>query len=274
MLIMHTSSAIDVFTGTPLDFQYSPHKDEVSLTLEIISRQKAPKTLFILDRLYIQTKIIKAIKDDQYFIIRCKKSSSFKAVDKFVLSGKAEEYINLCSKKIRLIRINLPKGGVLILATNLGKSFCKKEIESLYRFRWEIETTNRETTDTQKIEEFHATDLNGILQEIYAGMILRAFTKIEIARNFPPPKVNTESYRKPNFKELFTFIKENLFSFVFKISLDLYEDVKTIIKKTLEKRMHYARTNERKVVNSKHRRYKKDTTRPRTFAAEGGGTLG
>ena len=132
-----------------------------------------------------------------YWLFRCPATGTFPAVEEFVKSGKEEDviYITPSNKfknkvsinerkklnplKVRVIRLESPDGTVSVLLTNLfGRNrFRCSEIRELYFKRWRVEEYYRDEKVTLKIEKFHSRNVNGILQEFYAAMIMSVISR-------------------------------------------------------------------------------------------------
>lgn len=133
-----------------------------------------------------------------YFVFRCPAYSSFPALKPFIASSKKDGIIWItpsdkymaripakdrkkCKNiKLRVVKLINPKGKISVLLTNLydKKQFSEKEIIALYFRRWEIEGYYRDEKVVMEIEKFHTKTINGILQELYAAMIMSVITRI------------------------------------------------------------------------------------------------
>lgn len=76
--------------------------------------------------------------------------------------------------KIRLIRVELPKGGVEILMTSLLdiKIYSTKSFKMLYNKRWGVETFYDELKNKLKVEHFSGYSKQSILQDFYAALFV------------------------------------------------------------------------------------------------------
>lgn len=76
--------------------------------------------------------------------------------------------------KVRLIRVELPKGGVEILMTSLLdiKTYSTKNFKILYNKRWGVETFYDELKNKLKIEHFSGYSKQSILQDFYAALFV------------------------------------------------------------------------------------------------------
>ena len=87
--------------------------------------------------------------------------------------------------------------------------WTSKEVANLYTLRWDCETSNRDSTSTLKIEQWHSEFHNGILQEIYAHLVMVNIARIAIYENGGyriDLKENKTS--KSNFKFIFDIVVE------------------------------------------------------------------
>ena len=161
------------------------------------------KSVWLFDQGYPSFELIHYLLDNflGYFIFRCPASNSFPVIAAFIRSGRKEftiwitpsnkylsklpaaERKNCRPIMLRIIRLTHPDGKVSVLLTNLygKKTFSRNEITNLYFRRWNIETYYRDEKVVLEIEKFHAKSVNGILQELYAIMIMGVISRILMA---------------------------------------------------------------------------------------------
>ncbi len=156
---------------------------------------------------------------------------------------------------IHLYKYKNPKTGEFsVLATNLPHgSLDKKDMVALYSRRWEIETTFRDFTSTMKMEQWHSTSLNGILQELYSYFWLFNYTKIQMSINEDEDSVNQlvkNDYKKPNFKLILDFIMDSIPLFVAGLYQKFRKQIKLLMKISMEKRRHFKRSYERSIKSA------------------------
>ena len=111
--------------------------------------------------------------------------------------------VTICGVKMRLIKTYISeKDEPIAIATNLlNRDFTDKELGEIYTRRWSSETANRDATVFEALDAFHARSYNGILQEIFACLILRFNTAIVIAEEEDLAKdFLEETYTRPSFK--------------------------------------------------------------------------
>ena len=102
--------------------------------------------------------------------------------------------------KFRIVRILLDNGTYICIATNLSEDeFSLEEIKKLYRMRWTEETSFRELKYTIGLINWHSSKYDGILQEIYARMILYNFCELVTAHAIVKTKDHAKHIYKINF---------------------------------------------------------------------------
>ena len=133
----------------------------------------------------------------RYFLMRCRASQTFPAVEEFIASGKPEALLwimpsnqaraklsprqrkRLKALSVRAIRLESPQGTLSVLLTNLfnHREFPRQEIITLYFRRWEIEGAYRDEKVTLEIEHFHSKTAHGSRQELFAVMIMSVMAR-------------------------------------------------------------------------------------------------
>lgn len=102
--------------------------------------------------------------------------------------------------EFRIVRIRLDNGTYVCVATNLPEDeFPPEEIKKLYRMRWSEETSFRELKYTVGLINWHSSKYDGILQEIYARMILYNFCELVTAHAVIKTSGKTKHVYKINF---------------------------------------------------------------------------
>ncbi len=146
--------------------------------------------LLIYDRGYPSYDFIhRHIKKDLEYLIRVKVNFSQVTLD-FEKSNKRSQIVSIYPGKntklsdkpydkntpinVRLIRVELPKGGVEILMTSLlnTKTYSTKSFKALYTKRWGIETFYDELKNKLKVEHFSGYSNQSILQDFYAALFV------------------------------------------------------------------------------------------------------
>ncbi len=85
--------------------------------------------------------------------------------------------------KVRLIRVELPKGQVEILMTSLYdiKSYPNSIFKSLYYKRWNVETFYDELKNKLKVEHFSGYSKQSILQDFYAALFISNIQRLIVS---------------------------------------------------------------------------------------------
>jgi hypothetical protein len=138
-----------------------------------------------------------------YYLFRCSSEYTFPSVEEFIDSNKEEDIIWIKPSKkylektsihidernnskpiqVRVIKIVSPDAKVSVLLTNLLniRMFHIDEIEKLYFKRWPIEGHYRDEKTSLEIQRFHSKSVNGILQELFAVLIMTVISKTLMA---------------------------------------------------------------------------------------------
>jgi len=77
---------------------------------------------------------------------------------------------------LRKISYRMGTSHYMVLTTLVDPSFSRSALRNLYGARWGIEEFFKTLKQVGKIESFHARSKNGILQEIYAFLLLQTLT--------------------------------------------------------------------------------------------------
>jgi hypothetical protein len=257
MLKMYLVKCVDLLSGAVINFKQSAFNDEIGGAIEMLS--ELPKgTIAIFDRLYLSARLIEefAKVGQIYFIARCKGGSTFKEVVSFFKSKKRRSFYYYLDEstgiiiKINLIKVKNPQGkGSIVIATNLDiTEWTNEEIANLYTLRWDCETSNRDSTSTIKMDQWHSIFYNGIMQEIYAHYILINITKITIFQG-EGYLIDLEKNvtRKTNFKFIFYAIFKRLHLLFKNAWEEALVSIKASIKRKMEKRNRLSRKYPREV---------------------------
>jgi hypothetical protein len=249
---MYTTHVYDLISGTTKDLKYTNKKNQTKPAFEAVESLEQ-NSLTIYDRHYFSTNLVTTHENkNNYYLARCTKGKH-KTVTDFFNSNKRNKKISIAGFEVRLIKIKIPKSkDYHVFATNLPRYIANKEIQSLYAYRWEIETSFRDFTHTIKGEQWHSKSLNGVLQELYATWWLLNYTKLQTFEHIDPVKnFYKKIYIKTNFKFVLNFVKENIYNFLFYFSRALFNRLKFLINRTKEKRRKFSRSapRQRKTSN-------------------------
>ena len=128
-LRMYSVTAVDVFSGIPVEFAYGTTCKEIDLALSFIHKLEE-KSISIYDRLYFSKSLVREhFIANNYFLCRVQKSS-FKEVTELFKSKKRTSSMVIDGKMIRLIKFyNKKNKEETVFATNLLKEqVSNKEI--------------------------------------------------------------------------------------------------------------------------------------------------
>lgn len=102
--------------------------------------------------------------------------------------------------EFRIVRFLAEDGRYICVATSLsGAEFPLEEIEKLYKMRWSEETSFRELKYTIGLVNWHSSKYEGILQELYARMILYNFCEMATCHAVVSTKDMVKHSYKINF---------------------------------------------------------------------------
>lgn len=246
-------AAYDVINGICLGLTFNNTLHEQQDARHLLKNLPS-KAVFIYDRLYFSRKMIEAHVDHgSHFLFRCRRNAKKEIMTFFELK-KLKGSFEFAGKTIYLIRVKNPKTGKQsIFATDLPQDLRQPSmINDLYRSRWEIENSFRESTATLRTEEWHSKTYNGNMQEIYTAYWFLNLTRLagnEACQKVFDPTETT--YTKTNFKLSIQFICMNLTDLWTKF-YRIISHLESLSKITTAKRTHCKRS------------YKRELKRPRS----------
>jgi hypothetical protein len=250
---MYMVHSWDVINGITKDIYLQTTNEEIKGALDIIPRLEK-NSISLYDRLYFCERILKAhTKAENYFIARVKTEGGHKEIVEFAANSALRvKVVEINKIKVKLFKIvNKKTNQMMVLATNLFFDWVDHNtMYKLYITRWEVETSFKDFVMSMKIEDFHAKDINGVLQEIYARLWLMNFTRILIMKSCRV-HLNPEerTYRKPNYKILYSWVSDNLKK-IFDGLTHLWNEFVETISITMEKRKRRSRRYPRELKYS------------------------
>ncbi len=215
------STLYDVFRRIPIartivGIKEASEREEAKKLLPFVP----PNSVWLFDRGYPSYDLILYLLNNYlgYFLFRCPAHSTFPAVEAFIKSKKQEDIIwitpsnNFLKKipakkrknskaiKLRVVKLTSPDGTISVLLTNLfdRKEFSKSNIIALYFRRWEIEGYYRDEKVVMEIEKFHSKTVNGILQELFAAMIMTVISRTLMVLSSEIQSEGTEEFQFKN----------------------------------------------------------------------------
>jgi hypothetical protein len=218
-------TAVNVFTGHPCSARIqNMHGSEHEMLLSMLSEFKTGD-IALLDRGLISKPLWLALADrGQFHITRLSQGKGRYIASLLLKSNRKELIVSLEVKdpeglqgekrilKLRLIRGKKQKDGkYLILITNLldAQKYPRSAILDLYRKRWEAETLYHRVKNLLALPKFHARTLNGIMQEIYANLLILSWTALLVMQTVQEKRIN-HSKIMPNFKNATEVMRRHL----------------------------------------------------------------
>jgi len=245
----YMSHCYDVLTCLTNGVTFSPtldeHRDRKTLLGSV-----PDASLVLYDRAYFSQDLAESHekREKVYFLARCKSNASAE-IEVFFASPDTKASTRRYGRRIHFFKVYHPDTGELtVYATDLPESWHRVDtIKRLYRMRWETETEQRDITETVKLEQWHSTSLNGILQEFYATLwlvnVVRLAMLVAGAKSISPVE---DVYEKSNFKLCFNAFVRRLREWLAAPGA-LIIKLARIIKRTTERRRRYSRSYPRQL---------------------------
>lgn len=214
---------INAMSCQPVAMELGCHKDsERELMLKMLARFR-PGDLALLDRGLGGANVYRELtKAGVEYIHRVKTSGDRIAayIKEFLVSRKASAVTAVPVKDdgeeillfVRLVRgPRDSEGKRIVFATSLLDEdvYSTQSIRDLYRTRWNIETMYGRVKNVLEIGKFHSRSLNGVMQEIYAHLLIISLTAlIELQAS---EKIGLDRARAvPNFKAATHVVRRHL----------------------------------------------------------------
>lgn len=247
-LVMHLTHAYDVLSGTTKELIAGPVNNEQKDARSMVQKFEQ-NSIALYDRLFLSHELLQAHSENKnYFIMRCKKESTLKEVVAFAKSKDRTATFEYKDMTLSLIKIASKEMGENIFITNLDpKKFSGKDIGLLYRWRWEVECSFKEFTESLSLEQWHSDDYNNILQELFARLWLFNATKILcFNRGDIRHDPTSNGYRKVNFKLCVEWFVRN-FNDVVNGRRGVFKKLSRLMKVSTERRKRYSRSYKREI---------------------------
>ena len=222
-------TAINVFTAQPTHAVVDNYrKSERSLLRAMIS-QFGPGDISLLDRGLGGAQVYLEFQErGQFFIHRTKTTGDRVAgyIEMFLSSGEKERKIQIPVKDEEtgeevsvVLRLVLgpvdSEGKPIVFVTNLicKTRYRRKEIMAMYEKRWSVETLYDRVKNLLCLEKFHARTYNGVMQEIFACLLVLSLTALAVTAVVKEDGTHVER-ELPSFKNATESIRRNLFSII------------------------------------------------------------
>lgn len=222
-------TAINVFTGQPVRGIVNEYQASERAMLLSMIQGFSPGDLSLLDRGFGGANVFYEFnRHEQFFLCRMKGHGNRVAlyIQKFIKYGLKEKTLKISTideesgktvwLKIRLIRgPNDSEGKPIIFATNLldDSVYTRKSLLKLYRKRWDVETLYYRVKCLIKLENFHGRTLNGILQEVFASLLMLSLTAMISTFTIQKLRLNP-AVVVPSFKNATEVVRRHLFALI------------------------------------------------------------
>jgi hypothetical protein len=138
--------------------------------------------------------------------------------------------------KVRVVLCGKDRHGLaIVIATSLTnkEKYSRKEIIQLYHRRWRHETFYFRLKRQTHIENFHAKSVNGVLQEIFAHLLVLSWAALLIWQAQIKLGVNSESNRQPNFKNAIHLLRRSFAIFFLKSKAAFRKAIELVVDKVI-----------------------------------------
>ncbi|TGV00210.1 IS4 family transposase [Flavivirga rizhaonensis] len=247
----------DVLNQLALDADLAPRSSsERELALKHLGKIGS-SDLIIYDRGYYSYEFIKEhVNAGIDFIIRAK--ADLNIVKSFIASNKNTQtveitlgrplykrergIVDISPIKIRLVRVELPKGEIEVIATSLldVKKYPSKQFKALYFKRWKVETYYDELKNKLKAEHFTGYSNRAIQQDFHTAILVSNIQSLIV--NDLKEEINIEAKArkweyKVNTNLSYGFLKNRILNlFLSNHTTDLevaFNEIKELFKKHL-----------------------------------------
>jgi len=218
-------TAMNVFTGQCKAARVVNHVgSEREQLMSMVELDFASGDIAVLDRGFHGDSVFLRFEDHRQFYL-CRMRSAEERRDakihEFLTSGKKEQVFSVevirATGEVAQIKIRLllgPKdseGKHVVLATNLlnPQHYSRKSLLALYSTRWRVETMYGRVKTLLQLEQFHARTYNGVMQEIFANLLLISLTALVLLAAAKKLKLDPD-IAVPSFKNALTVIKRHL----------------------------------------------------------------
>ncbi len=191
------SQMFDVLNKVTVDALIAPKAEgERALAAKHLAHVQ-PDDLLLLDRGYPAFWLFAAILQQKAQFCARITISKWRVVQKFVASGKKEQYVFLrpwpaakkqCEERdlpttpirVRLIRVELSSGEVEVLVTSLldGTRFPVSLFQELYHQRWPVEEDYEVLKSRIEVENWSGKSVQSVYQEFHAAIFTKNLTAI------------------------------------------------------------------------------------------------
>lgn len=243
-------TAINVLTGQCKSARVVNHtcseRDQLRSMIEL---DFGPGDLSLLDRGFGGDQVFLCFDDhEQFYLCRMRSSGDRIAhyLQDFLVSRKKDQVIRQKvlragtgeEMEIRIRLIRGPKdneGKRIILATNFtdSKRYSRHSLLKLYRSRWAVETMYGRVKNLLKLESFHSKSVNGVMQEIYANLLVISLTALIALGAAHELKLDPE-VAVPSFKNAQAVVRRHLFEVILAHPKSTRDSARTLAQHLIE----------------------------------------
>lgn len=197
-VLAQASFAYDPYSHVVIDAQIDRYKESEQNLFYRHSERFSTSDLILADRGYTGFWLMALmVSKGCHFCIRHQTVNTYSAIKTFIQSGEKQRIVNLKPSRksiphlkeknlsleeitVRLIRIELPKGEIEVLVTNLldEKRFPHKGFKELYHLRWPVEESYKSFKSRLKVENFTGKSAQIIKQDFFAKTFILSFSAI------------------------------------------------------------------------------------------------
>lgn len=220
-------TAMNVFTGQYRAARVVNHiESERDQLRSMIELDFKAGDIAILDRGFHGDEVFLCFEEyHQFYLCRMRAAEQRRDawIHQFLLTGKKEQVIVKKLKhpgphtetELRIRFILGPKdheGKPVVLATNLLdiRKYSRKSLLRLYGRRWAVETMYGRVKTLLQLERFHSKTYNGIMQEIFANLLVISLTSLVVLESARSLKLDPD-IAVPSFKNAQAVVKRHFF---------------------------------------------------------------
>jgi hypothetical protein len=222
-------AAVNVYTGQPVRAVVDDYRASERSLLRRLIAGFSTGDLALLDRGLGGAQVyLEFHRQGQFFIHRAKTSGDRVAgyIQRFLATGKNQKRLKIQVEDTETGEtVSLPlrlvlgpqdsEGKPIVFVTNLldRRRYRRRQILDLYRKRWSVETLYGRVKNLLALEQFHARTHNGVMQEIFANLLVLSLTAAVATSVVAEDKIDAEKVL-PSFKNAAEVVRRHLFSVV------------------------------------------------------------
>lgn len=219
-------TAMNLFTGQCRAARVANHIcSEREQLMSMITLDFSAGDISVLDRGFHSDEVFKCFDDhQQHYLCRMRSAEQRRdaLIHAFLLSKKPEQIITKSfirketgeNTEIQIRFLLGPKdseGKHVVLATNLldRERYSRNSLLELYTRRWAVETMYGRVKTLLKLESFHSKTVNGVMQEIFANLLVISLTALVVLGAATKLKLDPD-IAVPSFKNAQVVVRRHL----------------------------------------------------------------